>query len=62
MAAGFGEGFPGGVWLAWLSALRDPELMPPTLAVVRELPEWSGVGPLDAVVAHLQGRCPLGMG
>ncbi|WTX31801.1 hypothetical protein OG970_19025 [Streptomyces sp. NBC_00658] len=62
MAAGFGERFPDGVWLAELSALRDPELIPATLAAVRELPEQSGMEPLDAVVAHLQGRRPLGMG
>ncbi|MFD9328532.1 LuxR C-terminal-related transcriptional regulator [Streptomyces sp. NPDC060065] len=56
VAAGFGERFPDGVWLAELSALRDPELIPATLAAVLELPEQSGMEPLDAVVAHLQGR------
>ncbi|WP_306333552.1 LuxR C-terminal-related transcriptional regulator [Streptomyces sp. KL118A] len=55
-AAGLGERFPDGVWLAELSALRDPELIPATLAAVLELPEQSGMAPLDAVVAHLQGR------
>ncbi|MFF1375687.1 ATP-binding protein [Streptomyces sp. NPDC058308] len=55
-AAGLGDRFPDGVWLAELSALRDPELIPATLAAVLELPEQSGMAPLDAVVAHLQGR------
>ncbi|MFE9765794.1 LuxR C-terminal-related transcriptional regulator [Streptomyces sp. NPDC005808] len=56
VAAGVGERFPDGVWLAELSELRDPELIPATLAAVLELPEQSGMKPLDAVVAHLQGR------
>ncbi|NEB76894.1 LuxR family transcriptional regulator, partial [Streptomyces sp. SID14478] len=55
-AAGLGERFPDGVWLVELSALRDPELIPATLAAVLELPEQAGMEPLDAVVAHLQGR------
>jgi non-specific serine/threonine protein kinase len=55
-AAGLGEQFPDGVWLVELSALRDPELIPATLAAVLELPEQAGMEPLDAVVAHLQGR------
>ncbi|WP_353942930.1 LuxR C-terminal-related transcriptional regulator [Streptomyces sp. HUAS MG91] len=49
-------GFPDGVALVELSALRDPELIPVTLAAVLELPEQAGMEPLDAVVAHLQGR------
>ncbi|KPI11591.1 transcriptional regulator, LuxR family [Actinobacteria bacterium OK074] len=56
-AAGVLQGrFPDGVWLAELSALHDPELVPAILAAVLELPEQSGMTPLDAVVAHLQGR------
>ncbi|MFE5029873.1 ATP-binding protein [Streptomyces sp. NPDC056656] len=55
-AAGLGEQFPDGIWLVELSALRDPELIPATLAAVLELPEQAGMQPLDAVVAHLQGR------
>lgn len=55
-AAGLGEQFPDGVWVVELSALRDPELIPATLAAVLELPEQAGMEPLDAVVAHLQGR------
>ncbi|MFF1360606.1 hypothetical protein [Streptomyces sp. NPDC058297] len=38
-AAGLGEQFPDGIWLVELSALRDPELIPATLAAVLELPE-----------------------
>ncbi|EPH43146.1 hypothetical protein STRAU_3799 [Streptomyces aurantiacus JA 4570] len=55
-ADGLGERFPDGVWLAELSGLRDPELVPATLAAVLELPEQPGMEPLDAVVAHLRGR------
>ncbi|MEU6661079.1 LuxR C-terminal-related transcriptional regulator [Streptomyces sp. NPDC046821] len=55
-AAGLGERFPDGIWLVELSALRDPELIPATLAAVLELPDQAGMEPLDAIVAHLQGR------
>ncbi|MFJ4715795.1 ATP-binding protein [Streptomyces sp. NPDC088785] len=55
-AADLAEGFADGVVLVELSALRDPELIPVTLAAVLELPEQVGMEPLDAVVAHLQGR------
>ncbi|WP_043672107.1 ATP-binding protein [Streptomyces xylophagus] len=48
--------FPDGVRLVELSALHDPELVPPTLAGVLELPEQSGMTPLDAIVEHLRGR------
>ncbi|MFJ8951719.1 ATP-binding protein [Streptomyces sp. NPDC102381] len=53
---GLRASYPDGIWLAELSALRDPELLPATLAAVLQLPEQSGRDPLDAVVAHLQGR------
>ncbi|ARX81106.1 LuxR family transcriptional regulator [Streptomyces alboflavus] len=55
-AEGLGDRFPDGVWLAELSGLRDPELVPATVAAVLELPEQVGMEPLDAVVAHLRGR------
>ncbi|MHB9753445.1 helix-turn-helix transcriptional regulator [Streptomyces sp. BYX5S] len=55
-AARSAERFPDGVWLVELSALRDPELIPATLAAVLELPEQAGMEPLDAVVAHLRER------
>ncbi|MCQ4214420.1 ATP-binding protein [Streptomyces longispororuber] len=53
---GLRDAYPDGIWLAELSALRDPELIPATVAAVLQLPEQSGSDPLDAVVAHLQGR------
>ncbi|WP_165985275.1 LuxR C-terminal-related transcriptional regulator [Streptomyces sp. YIM 98790] len=55
-ASALRERFPDGVWLAELSALRDPELVPATLATVFELPEQSGMATIDALVAHLRGR------
>ncbi|MFI8931728.1 LuxR C-terminal-related transcriptional regulator [Streptomyces sp. NPDC053474] len=56
VAAEVMEDFPDGVWLAELSGLRDPELVPATLAAVLDLPEQPGMEPLDAVVAHLRAR------
>ncbi|MDT9699832.1 LuxR C-terminal-related transcriptional regulator [Streptomyces sp. P17] len=56
-AAGAAGGrFADGVRLVELSALHDPELIPATLAGVLELPEQSGMSPLDAVVEHLRQR------
>ncbi|WP_405708401.1 MULTISPECIES: ATP-binding protein [unclassified Streptomyces] len=55
-AEGLRERFPDGVWLAELSALSDPELVPATLATVLGVPDQAGMEPLDAVVAHLKGR------
>jgi non-specific serine/threonine protein kinase len=57
-AAGLAGRFPDGVWLVELSALRDPELIPATLAAVLGVPE-AGDEPLDAVVAHVRGRQAL---
>ncbi|MES5819359.1 LuxR C-terminal-related transcriptional regulator [Streptomyces sp. RG80] len=51
--------FADGVRLVELSALRDPELIPATLAGVLELPEQSGMSALDAVVEHLRDRRTL---
>ncbi|MGC0330684.1 putative ATPase/DNA-binding CsgD family transcriptional regulator [Streptomyces sp. SAI-170] len=48
--------YTDGVRLVELSALHDPELIPATLAGVLELPEQSGMSPLDAVVEHLRSR------
>ncbi|MFF9285097.1 ATP-binding protein [Streptomyces griseosporeus] len=48
--------FTDGVRLVELSALHDAELVPAVLAGVLELPEQSGMSPLDAVVEHLRGR------
>ncbi|SEM01332.1 Predicted ATPase [Streptacidiphilus jiangxiensis] len=47
---------PDGVWWADLSALRDPELLPTTLAATLGLPEQSGMAPTDALVEHLSRR------
>ena len=55
-AGGLRERFSDGVWLVELSALSDPELVPATLAAALEVPEQSGMDPLDAVVAHLRER------
>ncbi|MFE7106766.1 LuxR C-terminal-related transcriptional regulator [Streptomyces sp. NPDC057575] len=55
-AEGLRERFPDGVWLAELSALSDPELVPATLATVLGVPDQMGMEPLDAVVAHLKGQ------
>ncbi|MFF0745946.1 ATP-binding protein [Streptomyces sp. NPDC004111] len=58
-AAGLTDAFPDGIWLVELSALRDPELLPATLAGALQLPEQTGQKPsdvVDAVLAHLRGR------
>ncbi|MFD7618564.1 ATP-binding protein [Streptomyces sp. NPDC059802] len=55
-AEGLRERFPDGVWLAELSALSDPELVPATLVTVLGVPEHAGMEPLDAVVAHIKGQ------
>ncbi|MFJ8820161.1 ATP-binding protein [Streptomyces sp. NPDC102467] len=55
-AAGLVGRFPDGVWLVELSALRDPELIPVTLAAVLQLPDQVGMEPLDVIVEHLRGR------
>ncbi|MGD0701757.1 MAG: LuxR C-terminal-related transcriptional regulator [Trebonia sp.] len=49
-------GYPDGVCLVRLSALRDPELLPHTVASALELPEQSGGSQLDAVLTHLRDR------
>ncbi|MDQ0989234.1 LuxR C-terminal-related transcriptional regulator [Streptomyces sp. V3I7] len=50
------ERYPDGAWLAELSGLSDPELVPGFLASALEVPEQAGMDMLDAVVAHVQGR------
>lgn len=55
-AAGLADRFPDGVWVAELSALRDPALVPATLASALGLAEQPGMRPLDAIVAHLRDR------
>jgi predicted ATPase/DNA-binding CsgD family transcriptional regulator len=49
-------GYPDGVCMVRLSALRDPELLPHTVASGLELPEQSRGSQLDAVLTHLRDR------
>jgi non-specific serine/threonine protein kinase len=55
-AAAAASGFPDGVCLVELSALREPELLAHTVAGALGLPEQSDGSYLDAVLAHLRGR------
>jgi predicted ATPase/DNA-binding CsgD family transcriptional regulator len=55
-AGGLRKRFSDGVWLVELSALSDPELVPAMLAAALEIPEQSGMAPLDAVVAYVRER------
>ncbi|MEU3983557.1 LuxR C-terminal-related transcriptional regulator [Streptomyces sp. NPDC026672] len=48
--------FPDGVWLAELSGLSDPELVPDLLAAVLEVPEQAGMDLLDALAGHVRDR------
>jgi predicted ATPase/DNA-binding CsgD family transcriptional regulator len=51
-----GAGYRDGVCVVQLSALRDPELLPHTVAGRLELPEQSGGSQLGAVLTHLRDR------
>jgi predicted ATPase len=51
-----GAGYRDGAWEVPLSALRDPELLPHTVAGRLGLPEQSGGSQLDAVLTHLRDR------
>jgi predicted ATPase/DNA-binding CsgD family transcriptional regulator len=48
--------FPDGVYLAELSGLRDPELLPHTVATRMGLPEQDARSRLDAVLDYLRDR------
>jgi predicted ATPase/DNA-binding CsgD family transcriptional regulator len=48
--------FSDGVYLAELSGLRDPELLPHTVATCLGLPEQDARSPIDAVLDHLRDR------
>jgi predicted ATPase/DNA-binding CsgD family transcriptional regulator len=50
------DGYRDGVWEVSLSALRDPELLPNTVASHLGLPEQSGGSQLDALLTHLRDR------
>jgi predicted ATPase/DNA-binding CsgD family transcriptional regulator len=49
-------GYRDGVWEVPLSALRDPELLPHTVASHLGLPEQSRGSQLDALLTHLRDR------
>jgi predicted ATPase/DNA-binding CsgD family transcriptional regulator len=51
-----GAGYRDGVCVVPLSALRDPELLPHTVASRLGLPEQSGGSQLDALLTHLRDR------
>jgi predicted ATPase/DNA-binding CsgD family transcriptional regulator len=55
-AARLGDRFADGVYLAELAGLRDPELLPHTIATTLGLPEQDTRPPLDAVLDYLRGR------
>jgi predicted ATPase len=48
--------YPDGAWIVELSGLRDPQLLPNTVASVFGLPEQDPRSALDAVLAYLRDR------
>lgn len=50
------QSFADGCWLAELSALRDPALLPRTISATLGLPDESPEDPLAALAAYLSGR------
>jgi predicted ATPase/class 3 adenylate cyclase len=54
----FGE-YPDGVFACFLSTLRDPALVLPTIAHTLAIPEQAGSDVLEALVARLDGRRQL---
>jgi predicted ATPase len=48
--------YPDGVWIVELSGLRDPELLPNTVASRLGLPEQDARQQVDAVLDHLRDR------
>jgi len=55
-AAQAADGYPDGPWIVELSNLRDPALLPNTIASVLGLPEHDARSALDAVLEYLQDR------
>jgi predicted ATPase/DNA-binding CsgD family transcriptional regulator len=55
-AAGLVRSFPDGVWLAELSALREPDLLARTVSAYLGLPDPASGDPLDLLMDHLAGR------
>ncbi len=50
------ERFPDGIFFVPLSPLRDPELVPGTIAQELGLPERGGLSPMAALIDHLRQR------
>jgi predicted ATPase/DNA-binding CsgD family transcriptional regulator len=55
-AARLGDRYTDGVYLAELAGLRDPELLPHTIATALGLPEQDIRNPIDAVLDYLRER------
>ena len=53
------DNYPDGVWIAELSGLREPALLPNTVASVLGLPEQDARPQLDAVLDYLRARTML---
>jgi predicted ATPase len=51
----FGD-YPDGVFACFLSSLRDPQLVLPTVAYALSLREQPGLSALDTLVSHLAGK------
>jgi predicted ATPase/DNA-binding CsgD family transcriptional regulator len=50
------DSFADGCWLAELSALRDPDLLPRTVSAALGLPDEAASHPLEALAAYLADR------
>jgi predicted ATPase/DNA-binding CsgD family transcriptional regulator len=50
------DSFADGCWLAELSALRDPALLPRTVSAALGLPDEAAGDPLAVLIAHLAGQ------
>src|SRR6201990_2004645 len=55
-AAQAAAGYPDGPWIVELSNLRDPALLPNTVASVLGLPEQDARSALDALIEYLRDR------
>jgi non-specific serine/threonine protein kinase len=58
-AAGAVDDYLDGVWIVELSGLRDPVLLPNTVASALGIPEQAAGSPLQAVLDHLSDRRTL---
>ena len=50
------DAYRDGVWLAELGSIRDPSLVPTTVAQSLGVPERSGTPPIESLRAHLKSR------